>query len=341
MGSVFQVSSNSHRTVNVNDVQQVSSLGFNRAIIVFTGMDRDGRNRIYARVVDSEGNKPGTEFLVSDNLYAASERMMGDQRPAVFTFKDSTSFVVAWMADSNGVMDKHYMRMYTIRSGGFDACCTACPAGKFQTTAGSSNCADCTTQLEEPAGQYLSANATFCTDCTAGKYAAGTASTFCTVCEAGSYADAAGSSTCTVCPAGKYSAATGATSNAHCWDCAAGKYSAAGASACSEVTPTPSPSPSPSNGPDIEGSLMEAAQKYPNCQCTLSWQEIRRSNPRTRTGGLGEFLVEGKYEVWVCLQDNVCSTLDDSFCYVFNEQTLTFEAWGLNAEVKVVKNALQ
>jgi hypothetical protein len=52
---------------------------------------------------------------------------------------------------------------------------------------------------------------------------------------------------------------------------------------------------------------MEAAQKYPNCQCTLSWQEIRRSNPRTRTGGLGEFLVEGKYEVWVCLQDNVFS----------------------------------
>ena len=108
------------------------------------------------------------------------------------------------------------------------------------------------------------------------------------------------------------------------------------------LTPSPSHlSPSPSNGPDIEGSLMEAAQKYPNCQCTLSWQEIRRSNPRTRTGGLGEFLVEGKYEVWVCLQDNVCSTLDDSFCYVFNEQTLTFEAWGLNAEVKVVKNALQ
>ncbi len=26
--------------------------------------------------------------------------------------------------------------------------------------------------------------------------------------------------------------------------------------------------------------------------------------------------------------------------FVFNEQTLTFEAWGLNAEVKVVKNAL-
>ena len=86
---------------------------------------------------------------------------------------------------------------------------------------------------------------------------------------------------------------------------------------------------------------MEAAQKYPNCQCTLSWQEIRRSNPRTRTGGLGEFLVEGKYEVWVCLQDNVCSTLDDSFCYVFNEQTLKFEAWGFNSELKLVESALK
>ena len=86
---------------------------------------------------------------------------------------------------------------------------------------------------------------------------------------------------------------------------------------------------------------MEAAQKYPNCQCTLSWQEIRRSNPRTRTGGLGEFLVEGKYEVWLCLQDSVCSTLDDWFCYVFNEQTLKFEAWGFNSELKLVESALK
>jgi hypothetical protein len=31
---------------------------------------------------------------------------------------------------------------------------------------------------------------------------------------------------------------------------------------------------------------------------------------------------------------------DDSFCYVFNERTLTFEAWGFNSEVKVVKNTL-
>jgi hypothetical protein len=50
---------------------------------------------------------------------------------------------------------------------------------------------------------------------------------------------------------------------------------------------------------------MESAQKYPYCQCTLSWQEIRRSNPRTRMGGLGEFLVEGRYEVWVSAEQHV------------------------------------
>jgi hypothetical protein len=58
---------------------------------------------------------------------------------------------------------------------------------------------------------------------------------------------------------------------------------------------------------------MEAAHKYPVCQFTQSWQEIRKSESRTRTGGLGIFMVRDKYEVWVCLQDNRCSTLDDSF----------------------------
>ena len=30
---------------------------------------------------------------------------------------------------------------------------------------------------------------------------------------------------------------------------------------------------------------MEAAHKYPVCQFTQSWQEIRKSESRTRTGG--------------------------------------------------------
>jgi hypothetical protein len=100
------------------------------------------------------------------------------------------------------------------------------------------------------------------------------------------------------------------------------------------VVPTPPPQ-------DTESALMEAAQKYPGCQCTRSWREIRQFQQRWRSGGLGEFMVEDKYEVWVCLEDNMCSTLYDWFCYVFNEQTLKFEAWGFNSELKLVESALK
>jgi hypothetical protein len=100
------------------------------------------------------------------------------------------------------------------------------------------------------------------------------------------------------------------------------------------VVPTPPPQA-------IASALMEAAQKYPRCQCTRSWREIRQFQQRWRSGGLGEFMVEDKYEVWVCLQDNMCSTIYDWFCYVFNEQTFKFEAWGFNSELKLVESALK
>jgi hypothetical protein len=100
------------------------------------------------------------------------------------------------------------------------------------------------------------------------------------------------------------------------------------------VIPTPPPQ-------DIKSALMDAAQKYPGCQCTRSWREIRQFQQRWRSGGLGEFMVEDKYEVWVCLLDDMCSTISDWFCYVFNEQTLKFEAWGFNSELKLVESALK
>jgi hypothetical protein len=100
------------------------------------------------------------------------------------------------------------------------------------------------------------------------------------------------------------------------------------------VIPTPPPQ-------DIKSALMDAAEKYPGCQCTRSWREIRQFQQRWRSGGLGEFMVEDKYEVWVCLLDNMCSTISDWFCYVFNEQTLKFEAWGFNSELKLVESALK
>jgi hypothetical protein len=124
--------------------------------------------------------------------------------------------------------------------------------------------------------------------------------------------------------AGKYIASIGALT---CTYCEKDKYSGVGATTCVDGLPPT----------DIEDELMQAAKMYPTCNCTRSWREILQSKPNTHTGGLGELMVPDKYEVWMCLQDNMCSTPADWFCYVFNEQTLKFEAWGFNSDVKVVK----
>jgi hypothetical protein len=166
-----------------------------------------------------------------------------------------------------------------------------------------------------------------CTDCAAGTYKATSGvNVECDVCEAGSYSSSVGASLCVKCPAGKFMASIGALT---CTYCEKGKYSGVGATTCVDGLPPP----------DIEDELMQAAKMYPTCNCTRSWREIRQSKPNTRTGGLGEFMVPGKYEVWMCLQDNMSSTPEDWFSYVFNEQTLKFEAWGFNSDVKVVKSA--
>ncbi len=88
-------------------------------------------------------------------------------------------------------------------------------------------------------GEYLKANATTCSECTAGHYCptkttytvsnsaqgiyicpagkyAGKGSESCTSCPAGKYTSVEGSEFCTSCPAGKYSSSTGATSCSSC-----------------------------------------------------------------------------------------------------------------------------
>jgi len=180
------------------------------------------------------------------------------------------------------------------------------------------------------AGKYkINPGSVACTDCEAGKYKADPGvSTACDNCEAGKYKAAAGVNTaCDHCEAGKYKTVAGV--NTACDNCVAGKHSGLGATTCVDGIPPP----------DIEDDLMQAAKKYPTCNCTRSWREIRHSKPNMRTGGLGELMVPDKYEVWMCLQDNMCSSPEDWFCYVFNEHTLKFEAWGFNSDVKVVKSA--
>jgi hypothetical protein len=216
-----------------------------------------------------------------------------------------------------------------------ESTCAPCGAGKYSSTSGASTCVNCGAGTYSEVVGSTSWSTCSGTPCSAGKYgqigATSASAAACSLCLAGTYVDRMGASGCKLCPAGK--------------------TSAAGSHMCVDdeneddeyeetVVTTP---------PDIEDALMEAAQKYPKCTCTRSWEEIVQeivpsgtsifqSEPRMRTGGLGKFMLKGKYEVWVCLQDNTCSTLEDWFCYVFNEQTFIFEAWGFNSELKVVKS---
>jgi hypothetical protein len=240
---------------------------------------------------------------------------------------------------------------------GVNTACNHCEAGKYKAVAGVNTACDICEAGKHKSSSYLNIA---CDWCVAGTYKATSGvNVECDVCEAGSYSSSVGASLCVKCPsnsisergstastecmcnagyfredpsspacsvcaAGKFMASIGALT---CTYCEKGKYSGVGATTCVDGLPPP----------DIEDELMQAAKMYPTCNCTRSWREIRQSKPNTRTGGLGELMVPDKYEVWMCLQDNMCSTPADWFCYVFNEQTLKFEAWGFNSDVKVVK----
>ena len=125
--------------------------------------------------------------------------------------------------------------------------CTPCPAGTFQTVAGSTTCTSCSVGrfsanvgqvecVDCPQGKFSNTVGTdVCTDCPAGEYAGATGSLACTQCAAGRYAPEAGSFSCVNCPAGRIQATTGQST---CVDCVNGKYiDVAGRSACTDCQP--------------------------------------------------------------------------------------------------------
>ena len=120
---------------------------------------------------------------------------------------------------------------YYLLNGG----CNSCPSGY--------SCDGTTTQTKCSAGYYAAGSASSCTKCGAGTYSAAGAgscqncsigymssagASSCTKCGAGTYNSSAGSSSCTTCPAG-YSCSGGSNIT----QCAAGTYSAGSSSSCS------------------------------------------------------------------------------------------------------------
>ena len=52
------------------------------------------------------------------------------------------------------------------------------------------------------------------------------------------------------------------------------------------------------------------------------------------TGGLGKWIIEGKYEVWLCDREDSCAGNSSAMCYVFDEQVEEFRPLGLNSNLE-------
>ena len=46
-------------------------------------------------------------------------------------------------------------------------------------------------------------------------------------------------------------------------------------------------------------------------------------------------MIEDEFEVWICLPDNMCSTEDKVFCFVFDEKMQVFVPWGNHVDLKL------
>lgn len=81
--------------------------------------------------------------------------------------------------------------------------------------------------------------------------------------------------------------------------------------------------------------------QYKYCQPVFnSWTDMRarrrNGSLKVKMGGLGELMVEGEYESWVCVYDDACSLGgDDYFCYVFQERTLQFIPWDQHFNLRI------
>lgn len=110
-------------------------------------------------------------------------------------------------------------------SGGGQATCTPCSAGRFQTGTGQTECSLC------QAGKFsATAGAVSCADCTAGQTSDAGASA-CSSCAKGKYASANGG--CSACPAGTIAGEANS-----CRACPRGRHAASGS-----ITTVPPPSP--------------------------------------------------------------------------------------------------
>eukprot|EP00960_Hanusia_phi_P017108 503234-Hanusia_phi.AAC.3 len=75
------------------------------------------------------------------------------------------------------------------------------------------------------------------------------------------------------------------------------------------------------------------------CNLNQSWEYIlsQRNSGIVQTGGLGQLMHEGRFEVWVCDYDCPCVIhVIDAACFVYDEMNESFLPWGLQSSLDLM-----
>jgi hypothetical protein len=89
-------------------------------------------------------------------------------------------------------------------------------------------------------------------------------------------------------------------------------------------------------------SLCVPPELYPtsnvsHCVFDKSWKDVIKLKGVMETGGLGDLLVEDKWEVWVCGAQMPCALEQrDWVCFTYNELHNVFVPWGYNQQLRLV-----
>ena len=96
---------------------------------------------------------------------------------------------------------------------------------------------------------------------------------------------------------------------------------------------------------DLNAVPIWGSKEYRHCHFEWTWKELRQhfkanffgTMPQFRTGSLAEHMSEGRYEVWVCMQDHYCSDAANKwFCWVYDEVAGVFVPWAPNSILQII-----
>jgi len=79
------------------------------------------------------------------------------------------------------------------------------------------------------------------------------------------------------------------------------------------------------------------ADNSSKCVFDKTWREVNEFKGVIETGGLGDLMIEGEWEAWVCGAQLPCAIqAQDWHCYTYSEKHKVFVPWGFNRDLALV-----